>query len=283
MYMMSKEIGVSRGFKGIRIMGLITLAYAFLHPNIRIDETSLDDNFLASKTFHMICTPERCISLCEGILAGRQRLRRDESEGNDATARPFFVWEPMEDSCQPGELLTFGKALRYVDVFSPNERELLSLCDTWNQRLDDFDPSLVRTACDKLLEYGKGAFLKAIVARCGPYGCVVVEHRSHVIIPAYHSPQSNGKSSESVVDATGGGNSFLGGFCAAKASEANIAGLSSMGTAALYGNVAASYAIEQVGLPEITASTNGKELWNGTRPSERLEKLVQHLKDQGMI
>ena len=48
--------------------------------------------------------------------------------------------------------------------------------------------------------------------------------------------------------------------------------------AAFYGNVAASYAIEQLSVPRLSI-TGGKELWNGTDPFSRLAELMQRVKD----
>ena len=63
-------------------------------------------------------------------------------------------------------------------------------------------------------------------------------------IPAYH------QSSELVVDPTGGGNTFLGAFAVA------LARGKGMEEAARWGNVAASFAIEQVGMPVLGIDDN---------------------------
>ena len=47
--------------------------------------------------------------------------------------------------------------------------------------------------------------------------------------------------------------------------------------AAFYGNVAASYAIEQLSVPQMSI-VEGKEMWNGTDPFSRLAELVQRVK-----
>lgn len=43
--------------------------------------------------------------------------------------------------------------------------------------------------------------------------------------------------------------------------------------AVLYATVSASYTIEQGGLPKLSQTEEGKELWNGDDPKERLLKL----------
>lgn len=59
-------------------------------------------------------------------------------------------------------------------------------------------------------------------------------------LPAYHLPGSN-----SVVDPTGAGNAFLGGAAMGYLQHGDFA------MAAAYGSVAASFAVEKVGMPDI--------------------------------
>jgi bifunctional ADP-heptose synthase (sugar kinase/adenylyltransferase) len=69
-----------------------------------------------------------------------------------------------------------------------------------------------------------------------------------------------------VVDPTGGGNTFLGGMAVALARGESIP------EAATWGTVAASFAIEQVGVPELAISGPGQELWNGVVVHKRLRE-----------
>lgn len=80
-------------------------------------------------------------------------------------------------------------------------------------------------------------------------------------VPAYHQDSSK------VVDPTGGGNTFLGGLGAA------LARGESLEEAALWGAVAASFAIEQVGVPILGSDENCQETWNGQSVQERLRNL----------
>ena len=41
--------------------------------------------------------------------------------------------------------------------------------------------------------------------------------------------------------------------------------------------MAASFVVEQHGLPILTTGENGKELWNGEDPQERVDKLRERL------
>ncbi|KAL8382702.1 hypothetical protein RB595_006474 [Gaeumannomyces hyphopodioides] len=68
-----------------------------------------------------------------------------------------------------------------------------------------------------------------------------------------------------VVDPTGGGNAFLGGLAVAMARGRPAE------DAALWATVAASFAIEQVGLPVLAVGADGSgETWNGVRVEDRV-------------
>lgn len=84
-------------------------------------------------------------------------------------------------------------------------------------------------------------------------------------LPAYHT------NAEKVVDPTGGGNTFLGGLAVALARGKSIE------EACAWGSVAASFAIEQVGVPEIGKDEEGRETWNGERVEERLRGYVERV------
>lgn len=89
-------------------------------------------------------------------------------------------------------------------------------------------------------------------------------------IPAYFSK----KTQDRVVDPTGGGNTFLGGLAVALARGKD------MEEAATWGSVAASFAIEQVGVPALGFNEEGEETWNGVKVSDRLSELQERI---GMI
>lgn len=169
----------------------------------------MDEDMLTSKTYHMICTPSRCIELSNEIIAAREKLLRRRPDLHCyLSKRPAIVWEPMEDSCHPVAIDDFLRALEHVDVFSPNQRELLALCGLEATSESDLDVQKVRNACAKLLV---GTSQRAIVARCGAHGCLVVEKNrpKGLRVPAYHEPSRDSddsavlKSPDLVVDVTG--------------------------------------------------------------------------------
>lgn len=83
-------------------------------------------------------------------------------------------------------------------------------------------------------------------------------------IPAYH------QDSPKVVDPTGGGNAFLGGLAVA------LARGNKLEDAAAWGSVAASFAIEQIGMPKLAAGGDDDkscpETWNGVIVDDRLRE-----------
>ncbi len=78
---------------------------------------------------------------------------------------------------------------------------------------------------------------------------------------------------EKVVDPTGGGNGFLGGFAVA------LARGKSLEEACAFGTVAASYSIEQVGMPVLGVEPGtGRETWNKVVVDDRLEEYMRRVK-----
>ncbi|KUJ17090.1 Ribokinase-like protein, partial [Mollisia scopiformis] len=273
----------TRGWNGYD--DLENRAFKYTTPKLRIDEHALTPSLLFSKSFHMVCSPTRCISLVTGILRHRKAI-------NPSAPKPLFIWEPVPDLCLPTELLNCTNALPYVDICSPNANELAGFMGD-----DEIDPStglisttFVERACEQLLgSMPLQSF--ALVIRCGAQGCYVAKNggrsrRASIVkrkrprnyarggltldmdmeslfagllnedgsfereevpidpgielwLPAFFSKGEE----ERVVDPTGGGNGFLGGLAVALARGRGVE------EAAVWGSVAASFMIEQVGVP----------------------------------
>lgn len=82
-------------------------------------------------------------------------------------------------------------------------------------------------------------------------------------VPPYHTD------AEKVVDPTGGGNTFLGGLAVALARGKTVE------EACAWGSVAAAFAIEQVGVPELGVDEEGRETWNCVRVDDRLAEFKE--------
>ena len=230
-------------------------AFKYLTSKIRLDENALTPQLLLSKCFHLICSPERCVSMIDGIL-GRRRGYDNEVK------HPIFVWEPVPDLCTPEELENCMKALQRVDYVSPNHEELAGFYGAQGNTDDGVDrPLIEKCSRDWLDSRARDSKLKAIIVRAGKEGCYVANDTRNSWIPAYHQ---DGKR---VIDPTGGGNAFLGGLAI------ELARGSSVTDAAIYGSVAASFAIEQVGVPVLSSGSSGKEEWNGESAANRVEEL----------
>ena len=267
----------------------------------------LPEIYLTAKTYHLICTPARCIELVKELLAKREELvASNPSLSERISAKPIFVWEPMEHSCRPSERMLFYEALKYVDVFSPNHDEMQALfADLPNANRKDLEEQGVAVV-DKhtfdvspfsmyllLKANGFGDKTCALVLRQGEKGCTVCSAYRQFRVPAYHraftdlSSEERNQWANKVVDVTGGGNAFLGGFCIGISmmsrwheNDASL-GLSHLEGAAFYGTVAASFAIEQIGMPKLTyRDSDGAELWNEDLPFDRMNAMLSRVRKQ---
>jgi len=189
--------------------------------------------------------------------------------------RPLFVWEPVPDLCQPSELQACYEALQHVDIVSPNHAEL---CGFFSEEPHEDNGNIashtIEKCCKALLaaNEGEAKHLKAVVVRAGKDGCIVATTNTTAWLPAYHQEASR------VIDATGGGNTFLGGFTISLA-RADTLRLKDIRKAVIDGAVAASFAIEQVGMPNLTVRGDMTESWNGDSVEARVAELLQRTPD----
>ena len=199
-------------------------------------------------------------------------LRRASGISN----RPLIVWEPRPQSCIPSNLEHFYEAISLVDVFSPNHVELGAFFG--HSFLDKFDRRIIEDLAIRLLESG---FVESsrgsIIIRAAEHGSLVVSHTVEPRwLPAFYQPVADGDGLSApipkIVDPTGAGNAYLGGFAIGLLESSDLV------TAAKYGTVTASFALEQVGLPILSFDhADGKELWNGIAPLQRLEEYEMRL------
>jgi sugar/nucleoside kinase (ribokinase family) len=237
-------------------------AFKYLTEKKRLTADDLTPELLAAKSFHLICSAVRC-----GELVQRLKERRAEVVGQ-VYPEPIIVWEPVPDLCTPEELENTKSALKRVDVLSPNHEELGALFGF--QHAAGVDKQMVERQAEELVASGIGAKGNGvIVVRSGKEGCYIARagrDKSSCWLPAYHTDQKK------VVDPTGGGNGFLGGL-----SIGLVRSGFDVVEAARWGSVAASFCIEQVGMPQLTttASSGTAELWNGISVEERLRELKE--------
>jgi len=211
---------------------------------------------LQSNAFHFLASPELMATFATDLAVLRV------SAG--VTSQPLIVWEPAPYSCIQASQSVHLQTAKFVDIYSPNHLEFLQ---TFGSRDGDelpaeFDRAKIEELVLRVLESGVGRDGEgAAVIRCGEHGCMVAA-RSYSIrwFPAFHSEASR------VSDATGAGNAFLGGFVVTLGTTSDLT------EAAIAGSVAASFVIEQVGLPRRTTSRQGTDMWNGEAFSARADR-----------
>lgn len=236
-------------------------------PKLRLDHHALTDTqLLWSKSFHLICSPLRCIDLVENILALRNQSATIASE-----TCPLFIWEPVPDLCTSEELTNCLKALKYVDVVSPNHSELGGFFGVDTHDEDHVDYRLIEGLCEQWLENGIGPERQGgILVRAGKDGCLVARQGVSKWLPAYH------QSVDKVIDPTGGGNGFLGGLAMGLVRGEATLGVDNLEEAAAWGSISASFAIEQIGMPILSHTARG-EMWNHVRVEDRLSEFKERL------
>lgn len=173
-------------------------------------------------------------------------------------------------------------ASKRTEIITPNHEEIADMLGL------DFKQLLTERDNDfkQCVEYCGNQFLdgidfskddtnmKTLVVRASKFGTMVISNCSDGTnrkidwVPAYWSWWDK-EDQKHVKDVTGAGNSFCGGFAYAWVKTKGDAVESTY-----YGAVAASYAIEKMGVPSFSTPSNGDELWNqGPSPTDRLNIL----------
>ncbi|KAJ7276206.1 Ribokinase-like protein [Mycena haematopus] len=224
-------------------------SFDYITPRIRITPRDFQGTRLEnSTTLHFICSPSRA----SAIMSEIQQM---------PAWHPTVIYEPIPDRCVPDELGALIEVLPQINILSPNAEEALGLLSL------PLPPSkkLIEEAAHKFLELGVGTDGKGcVIIRSGSMGaCVALKDRPMRWVPAFWSSKDEHK----IVDVTGAGNSFLGGLAAGLLLEDGDAY-----QASFHASVAASFVIEQYGLPTISV-VNGSTLWNGDSPQRRLDEL----------
>lgn len=193
-------------------------------------------DMVSAAFFHFFDIPETVNTQVNEIT----ELRKSQS----LDVRPLYVWEPQAKSCSPQTLEHHKTVAEKVDIFSPNHAELASFFTSSSNGAVIFDESAVERQARAFMPVSPPHPF-CIIIRCAEHGCFVLSSSSNgeesMWLPAYHLPGSN-----DVVDPTGAGNAFLGGAAMGYLQHGDFA------MAATYGSVAASFAVEKVGLPKIT-------------------------------
>lgn len=205
---------------------------------------------LGSSAFHLLASPDLAQEQIQQLL--------DLRDSNNMEVRPLLVWEPLPGSCRPDLRDEHLATAKLVDVFSPNHLEFQALFEVPSSpsggRL--LDRELLEKYAEMFLDCGIGPDGRgAVIIRAGGDGCLVSSKSipgRHKWLPALYDNDSK------IIDATGAGNSFLGALTFA---------MSALGEdvlkASALASVAASFSLQQIGLPSLCTEIDSQDLWNG--------------------
>ncbi|KAI0008794.1 Ribokinase-like protein [Xylariaceae sp. FL0662B] len=291
-------------------------AFRYMTPKRRLTAEDLTAPLLTSRSFHLICSPNRCRELVMEIKARRSGLCTPD--GNNLP-KPIFIWEPVPDLCTPDELLNCTNTLPLIDVISPNHSELAGFMGDsgLDPETGEISTKAIERACEQLLgSMPLQSF--SIVVRAGEKGCFLARNggrKRKVKVAQRRKPSAlihGGLQPDTDMEALFAG--LLqdpGGTIAREEIEVDpgverwipayhadpervvdptgggntfLGGLAvalargkSLEEAAAWGSVAASFAIEQVGTPVLGEDGRGRETWNGVIVDERFEEFKTRL------
>jgi sugar/nucleoside kinase (ribokinase family) len=179
--------------------------------------------------------------------------------------RPLVLWEPLPAACTTSNKQLSLEACQLVDVFSPNHIELTALFQ--DSPTANFDANALESYGQTIIGSSVGPNGNGIVViRAAEHGSLSMSRNSR---PTW-LPSLYGKGSSEVIDPTGAGNTFLGGFVAGWQKTGDVR------EAVCYGHVAASFALEQIGLPKLETN-EGSVVCNGVAVGERLHEYKRQL------
>ena len=221
--------------------------FKYTTPVLSVAPSHLEDtDLLASQSFHLLCDLSTLQQHVHNLLRLRSPLK---------IQRPLIIWEPSPPSCTSDSLSSCLAAIKEVDVFSPNHLELPSLFDISHNpfsraKLEDITTQYINSSISPA---GEG--ITAI--RAGVHGCLLmVRGQKALYIPPYYHARGPVDAQKNILDTTGAGNAFLGGLAV------GYFGMNSWFEACYYGTVAASFMLEQIGIPTLEKDS-GVEYWNG--------------------
>ncbi|KAI0176068.1 Ribokinase-like protein [Hypoxylon sp. FL1284] len=149
-------------------------AFKYMTPKKRLTAEDLTPALLAARSFHLICSPNRCRELVLEVKARRSGM--SNADGSNLP-KPIFIWEPVPDLCTPDELLNCTNTLPLIDVISPNHSELAGFMGDsgLDPETGEISTKAVERACEQLLgSMPLQSF--AIVVRAGEKGCYLARN-----------------------------------------------------------------------------------------------------------
>lgn len=258
----------TRGWNGYVDEHQQTRSFRYLSPKkqIVIDDILNEGELIRSRSFHLICSPQRAKKIAQTI--------RDEHVKHYGTSsdepQPVIAWEPVPDACTPENLQDLLEVLPLVDIFTPNAEEAA--------RLLGLEEPTTKEGLESLaLRYNKYLTYKndnlgsesGIVLRCGALGCYTLtfSSRTYSWFHAYHK-----KTPQLVKDPTGGGNTFIGAFV-----TGFVLSMGHFGVASICGNLGAAVGVEQIGMPVFERDSSQGDIWGKVSLKSRIDKYLSEL------
>ncbi|KAF7134049.1 hypothetical protein CNMCM5793_005629 [Aspergillus hiratsukae] len=241
--------------------------FAYTTPLVPVHDSNLRNTpLLTAKAYHYLESPQDIKTRLSCLLALRKEATAPGALELEPD-RPFIIWEPAPWSCKPENLQPTLDAAHLVDVLSPNHLELAALFN--EPPATAHDKATIESLTRKILESGVGPDGKGtVVVRAGENGSLVVARDiPPTWLPPFYTSGPVGEQHSKVVDPTGAGNAFLGAYAVGYLRTGNAV------ESACYGTVGGSFALEQVGMPELFSGKEG-ELWNGADVLVRLPTVV---------
>ncbi|KAI7862429.1 Ribokinase-like protein [Spinellus fusiger] len=239
--------------------------FTYVHPILHIHPADFPVAWIESiRVMHLITSSQRASDI----------LREWQTMDN-GTTRTDFIWEPVPWTCLPDQFSVMIEIARHMAVFTPNHEEAASMLGIdWlalaeEQGAHTAIETLALQLLAALYQDSASSVSVVVVLRASKYGSVVVSHQHPLTwVPAYWK---DGDSTHSchVKDVTGAGNAFCGGYAVGWGETRDAI------QACCYGAVAASYAVEQVGVPICTDKEKGE--WNHSDPYQRLAHLKKRI------
>lgn len=241
---------------------MIEKSFVYTAPPLQPRPSDLEaSNLFGSKSFHLLASPESLKAHVSALLD----LRKQHHGIKD---RPLIVWEPAPLGCNSINLQEHIQACKLVDVFSPNHLELGYLVQGRDAKNSCLDKAAIEKLASKFLESGIGPGGNGLaVIRSGELGVLILSAAGPQWLPAFYEGRSR-----KVVDPTGAGNAFLGGFTVSFCESGDPR------EASICGTVAASFALEQFGPANLSVGSQGsEELWNGVSVAARTREFRTRL------
>lgn len=262
-------------------------AFKYMTPKKRIEAADLvqlprESPLYGSKSLHAICSPERLLEIVS-------TLKRKTAGTN--LSHSLIVWEPVPDSCTAENYETCKSILQdgLVAVFSPNAKEAAMFLgnNVEPQSKEEIEAvtrhyrSIASPSVTVVIRAGaQGSVMScALPCTCRPKICQgTINPVPACPTPTFDQPTLNWYppyhyATAKVVDPTGAGNSFLGGFAVGLVQTGDTH------TAAIYGTIASGAVVEQIGPPKLEYLGQARsdelgsaphELWNGISTQDRL-------------